>query len=571
MMTTDFFEDCACAPANRTLEVEIATASRVGLDGVSVAGAAVNPAGELVIEMSDGHTVNAGRVTGTSGLKGIAHFDTQPTVSPDPQLYIATGKGVYGYFLNRWGAPLQVGTDLSIAFFFCPASETAWDVWEMPIDIGMTEYKKRDEWMIFSGEAPVFSCYPPSADAVPGLYNPATGRFNLPEGATTVTSQTEVFGRIVYSDCTHIMIGFNLSYAMYLEVATGRCLLMDVITGAIHYHDEPFAATGITKKYVRVNTYNADSTIIDIEESDDGIQYVPYITVSRGAWPSLFITYRTIGFYQPGINQSKILSIGTSDRLMLDQVPVWENPDRGVFEVLSPSDNFTGIVRRKIATGGRSFAGRRIFLYGDSITNEYGATPGDYENLIRKKFGTSDVLRSGYDGQVLGSVTIDRSMSLTNDIQISEITSAQPDLLILQGGVGDYWSNVQIGDYYGSIENETYAKTTTGGLRYLLHHLTKNLPVQSKILFVTPPPGVFGGVSDMTPNGVGLRMDEYVRRYLDICAEYHVPVCNVWALGGWSTYNENLNPYYTTDGVHLSPQGYERLTDLLVAEASRSC
>ncbi|MDR0953909.1 MAG: hypothetical protein LBM20_00815, partial [Rikenellaceae bacterium] len=133
-MVTDFFENCACAPANRTLEIEIASASRVGLDGVSVAEVAVNAAGELVIEMSDGRTVNAGRVMGASGLKGIAQFDTQPTVSPDPQLYIAVERGVYGYFLNRWGAPLQVGMDQSIALFFCPAGETAWDVSEMRID-----------------------------------------------------------------------------------------------------------------------------------------------------------------------------------------------------------------------------------------------------------------------------------------------------------------------------------------------------------------------------------------------------------------------------------------------------
>ncbi|MDR0954804.1 MAG: SGNH/GDSL hydrolase family protein [Rikenellaceae bacterium] len=571
MMTTDFFDDCACAPANRTLEVDIATASRVGLDGASVAGAAVNPAGELVIEMSDGRTVNAGRVTGTSGLKGIAHLDTLPTVSPDPQLYIAAGRGVYGYFLNRWGAPLQVETDQTIVFFFCPAGEMVWDVWEMPIEINLSEYKKRDEWMALSPEAPAFSCYPPSTEAVPGLYDPATGRFNLPEGANTVTSQTEVFGRIVYTDCTHIMVGFNLSCTIYLEVATGRCLLMDVFTRATHYHNTPFATTGITKKYVRVNTYQASSAIIDIEESDDGIHYVPYASVNRSSWGGLIITYRTIGFYQPGTNQSKILSIGTSDRLALDQVPVWENPDRGVFEVLSPSDNFTGAVRRKIATGGRSFVEKRIMLFGDSITNEFGTTPGAYEDRIRKKFGTSDVLRSGHDGQTLGSATEDRGQSLSNDQHIYEITTAQPDLLILQGGVGDYWSDLPLGEYYGSVENAAYVRTTTGGLRYLLHHLTKNLPVQSKILFVTPPPGVYGGVSDMTPNGVGLRIDEYVKRYRDICAEYHVPVCDAWALGGWSTYNENINPYYTTDGVHLSPQGYERLTDLLIAEASRCC
>ena len=570
-LQTGFFDGCTAVPANRTLEVEIATAARVGLDGATIASATVNATGELVIAMTDGRSLNAGPVVGKIGLKGIAHFDTMPQSSPEPQLYVASGRGTYGYFRNRWGQPTQIDRDNTIAFFYCPAGGTAWDYTEMTIELGA--YRKKCDLTYLSSKSPVFSNYPPAVEAVDGLYDEATGHFRLAEGQTTVTSQTEVFGRIVYTDCTHIMIGFNLSYVLYLEVATGKCLCMDVFTKATHHHPEPFAENGIAKKYVRVNTYNADSMIIDIEESDNGWDYSPYARVNRGAWDGLFITYRTIGFYRPegSLNEPKILSIGRSDRLMLDEVPMLSGTGPEAFEVLVPSDNFAGVARRKIATGGKSFAGKRIALYGDSISNDYGITPGTYAGFIKRKFGTDDVVGHGQTGEMLGSKTNDKSDSLTDDQQIGYIASLRPDLLIFQGGTSDYWHGVPLGDYYGDIESTAYVKTTTGGLRYLLHHLTKNLPRHSKVLFVTPPPGVYAGVSDAAANAAGHRMDEYVRRFRDICAEYHVPVCDFWATAGWPVYHENVEPKYTVDGVHLSPEGYDRMTDLLIAEASRYC
>ncbi|MDL2230443.1 SGNH/GDSL hydrolase family protein [Alistipes sp. OttesenSCG-928-L06] len=577
-LQTDFFAGCAAVPANRTLEVEIATACRVGLDGASVEKAVVDENGELVITLTDGRAVNAGTVAGKSGLKGIAHFDTVPQGSPDPQLYIASGKGTYGYFRNEHGQPIQLDKENTIAFFSCPAGGTAWDYAEMTLD--MSGYRPRADLTFLSSRAPVFSNYPPAVEAVEGLYDEATGRFNLAKGQTTVTSQTEVFGRIVYTGCSHILVGFNASYTMYLEVKTGKCLCMNVFTKATHYHAEPFAPGGITQKYVRVNTYNPDSMVIDIEQSDNGHDYTLYAQVNRGAWPGLFITYRTIGFYRPAgsTDEPKILSIGRADRLMLDEVPVLEGAAPETFEVLVPSDNFAGIARRKISLGsgsstapGKSFAGQRIVLYGDSIGNDYGIAPGTYAGLVRQKFGTDDVVCHGQTGEMLGSLAGDRSDSLTDDQQIGYVVSLAPDLLIIQAGASDYWHSIDLGDYWWDIEDPYYQTTATGGLRYLLHHLRKNLPRETRVLFATPPPGTSEGMEDTAENLAGYRMPDYVRRFREVCAEYNVLVCDVWALAGWPTLHEAVQPKYTIDGVHLSPEGYDRMTDLLLLEASRYC
>lgn len=566
----DFFSCCASVQANRTLEVEIATASRVGLDGATIGSASINDGGQLVITMTDGRSINAGAVVGKTALKGVAYFDTIPQSSPEPQLYVAFGKGTYGYFRNREGQPMQIDHDNTIVFFYCPANGAAWECTEMVLE--MNAYRKKCDLTFLSSKAPVFSNYPPAVEAVEGLYDEATGRFNLAEGQTTVASQYEIFGQIVYTGCSHIMIGFNLSYALYLEVGTGKCLCMNVLTKAMHYHSEAFAEKSITKKYVRVNTYYPDSMIIDIEESDNGLDYTPYARINRGAWDGLFITYRTIGFYHPegSENEPKILSIGHSDRLMTDELPVLSQ-DSEPFEVLVPSDNFAGIARRKISPGGKNFAGKRIVLYGDSIGNDYGIEAGTYAGFIRQKFGTGDVICYGQSGEMLGSFTDDKSDTLTDDQQIGYISSLEPDLLILQAGSSDYWHGVHLGEYRGSVDDPDYVTTTTGGLRYLLYHLTKNLPRKCKVLFVTPPPGIYEGVSDLGKNSAGFRMTDYLGYFRDVCAEYHVPVCDFWASAGWSTYHENLDPSYTIDGVHLSAEGYDRMTDLLFSEASRLC
>ena len=565
----DFFAGTDPVPANRTLEIDIATASRVGLDGVSVIDASVDEGGELLLILSNGVSLNAGRVTGAPGLTGIAHLDTIPLISGDPQLYIASGKGTYGHFRNRWNQPIQIEKENTIVFLFCPAGSGVWEYAEM--ELNLNDYRKRSELTFLSTEGPVFSCYPPAVEAVEGLYDPATGEFHLPEGANTVTSQTEVFGHIVYTGCSHIMVGFNLEYAIYLETATGRCLAMDVFTKETHYDAEPFAAQGISKRYVRVNTGNEASPVIEIEESDDGFHYTPYAQINRGARPGLYITYRTIGFYQPGAeNTARILSVGRADRLMLDRVAVADEPESGTYEVLCPSDNYAGVVRRKVSRGGKLFTGRRIVLYGDSITGGYGVEPGTYADFVRRKFDSDDVTTFGYN-ESLGSKTTNKSDSLTDDQQIGAVTSLEPDLLIFMAGTGDYWGDLPLGDYYGDIENAAYVRTTTGGLRYLLHHFTKNLPTDCRVLFCTPTPGTYNGRSDMEANGAGHKMDEYVQRLRAICAEYHVPVCDAWANAGWPTYHEARVPRFTTDGVHLSAKGYDRLTSLLLSEASRYC
>lgn len=218
---------------------------------------------------------------------------------------------------------------------------------------------------------------------------------------------------------------------------------------------------------------------------------------------------------------------------------------------------------------GLTYAGRRIALYGDSIVADYGTAAGTFAAAIRTRFGTNDVVSHGQIGEMLGSLREDWSDSLTDEQQIGYLVARQPDLLIIMAGSGDYWHGVPLGDFDGDIENPEYLRTTTGGLRYLLHHFTKNLTREARMLFATPPPGFYNGVPDTTPNAAGHRMGEYAERLRKICAEYHVPVCDFWSTAGWAAAREAEEPYYTVDGVHLSAAGCDRLAGRLFAEVQR--
>jgi lysophospholipase L1-like esterase len=353
----DYCAGSAPAPASRTLEVDIVSAARIGTDGVSITFASVDERGELLLALSNGTVLNAGRVTGSPGLAGIAHPDTIPAPSADPQLYIALDQGTYGHFADRQNRPVKIDRENTVVFLFRAAGATNWDRSEMAL-----------------------------------------------------------------------------------------------------------GSTG----------------------------------------------------------------------------------------------------------SGQSFAGKRIVLYGDMIVTEAQVAPGTCAGLIRQKFGTDRVTVSGFDGCLAG-VLADRSDSLAADGRIDTILALEPDLLILLGGTKDYWTGMPLGELYGDLGDAAYLRTVTGGLRHLLRRLRDELPAGVRMLFCTPAPSAAFGMTDLDLNVDRRRMSDCVQRLKAVCADYHVPVCDAWANADWSNERESRQPRFTTDGIHLSAEGYGRLADLLLVEARRSC
>lgn len=206
---------------------------------------------------------------------------------------------------------------------------------------------------------------------------------------------------------------------------------------------------------------------------------------------------------------------------------------------------------------------RRIVLYGDSITAEYGAPEGSYTRLVQQKFHADTVYRYGYCGH-----RYSRAVSATHGgpswlgSYVGDVCrQADADLIILFAGTNDYGHNMPLGE-----PGDTATTTSCGGLQYILDYLIEH--TDAPVMLCTPfPNGAVHRLSTL-PNEQGLLMADYVAAFKAVAAQERyrgrVYVNDTFADCGFSPEDEVVDSVrvYTTDGLHLSALGYERLTDL---------
>lgn len=206
---------------------------------------------------------------------------------------------------------------------------------------------------------------------------------------------------------------------------------------------------------------------------------------------------------------------------------------------------------------------RYIVLYGDSITAEYGAPEGSYTQLVQQKFHADTVYRHGYCGH-----RYSRDVSAAHGgpswlgTYVGEVCShADADLIILFAGTNDYGHGMPLGE-----PGDTATTTSCGGLQYILDYLIEH--TDAPVMLCTPFPN--GAVHRLStkPNEQGHAMADYVAAYKAVAAQERyrgrVYVNDTFARCGFSPEDEVVDSIrvYTTDGLHLSAAGYDRLTDL---------
>lgn len=212
---------------------------------------------------------------------------------------------------------------------------------------------------------------------------------------------------------------------------------------------------------------------------------------------------------------------------------------------------------------------KKIYLYGDSITWGYrlGSQVSTYSNLLKEKLHTENISCVGYSGAALSGTASNNLQTLS---RLQDIISYVPDLVIIMAGTNDYGQlngsvlGFPMGDVSGDISNSSYLLTSCGGLRYILDYLKKNLPKTSNILFCTQPPYAYNNHNDQYVNSDGHTSYDYVSSFKHICNELHVPICDIYSNANWYSDNELISKIFTSDGVHLSDLGYDRITNLQV-------
>lgn len=242
-----------------------------------------------------------------------------------------------------------------------------------------------------------------------------------------------------------------------------------------------------------------------------------------------------------------------------------------------------------------SLAGKKVLSIGDSITGNY--TPG-YPGYISNILGT-EWFNGGVGGTTLslGSSGLNKYISFVNvaDMLTDEnydftetdtwaitnngisgpsqdhykdtlktVNLDEIEYITMLYGTNDY----STGALLDNAENKYDKTTIKGAARYGFEKLLAKKP-DLKIIVAAPfyrdrrnndpVTGEDHLNSDENPNSRGLYVRDYSNAICEVCAEYDIPVYNLYDISDINRFNEN---YYLSDGLHPTEKGKQYLGGL---------
>lgn len=190
---------------------------------------------------------------------------------------------------------------------------------------------------------------------------------------------------------------------------------------------------------------------------------------------------------------------------------------------------------------------------GDSITwgdNGLGTGSNSVSWLAQLPFGK--VNNNGVKGSRI-AVTAGKTDSFVE--RYAAIPTAP--VISIEGGTNDYQNNVPLGDI-NSTDNTTFY----GALKTVFKGVRENNP-DSKIFVMTPMKRTYGyGIG---PNGIGLKLLDYVNAIKEVADLYSIPVLDLYSMSGISPFITAHVPKYFADGLHPTNEGYIWLADVIWA------
>lgn len=129
------------------------------------------------------------------------------------------------------------------------------------------------------------------------------------------------------------------------------------------------------------------------------------------------------------------------------------------------------------------------------------------------------------------------------------------NLITVFGGTNDFGQSIAL----GTLTTGTYDTSTFyGALQTLIEGLLSTYP-NARIVFITPTQRSTG----KTANGVALLMSDYVTAIKNACANYNIPIVDVFADSGINVLNINT---FTSDGTHPNDAGHTRIANLIISK-----
>jgi hypothetical protein len=214
-----------------------------------------------------------------------------------------------------------------------------------------------------------------------------------------------------------------------------------------------------------------------------------------------------------------------------------------------------------------NWSGAKWVSYGDSITASNGWQPDVVNKLglahTKRGIGgttfaeTASIAWVDANGLYLdrppasqppGSIKIESSMC--NDARIATIP-VDTEIITIMGGTNDYAMNIPLGTA-GTLSNTTYK----GAMSIIIEKILTKMPT-ARIVFMTPP------FENLTPNSLGLTMEDYANAVIEVAHYYAMPVIDVYGECGWNAINSET---YLSDGVHPNTAGYARISSLVIGK-----
>ena len=210
----------------------------------------------------------------------------------------------------------------------------------------------------------------------------------------------------------------------------------------------------------------------------------------------------------------------------------------------------------------------KICFLGDSITEGAGASCR--ENCFVSVFGRKTGAVAKNFG--IGGTRIARKETPSNNPKYDQCfldrvdqLDEDADAVVVFGGTNDFGhGNAKLGT---PQDPPTEEFTFYGAMRSLCLRLIRRYPTKP-IVFMTP---LHRKSEDRTENEIGLPchpLRDYVAVIREVCAEYSIPVLDLFATAGIQPKIEEQRAAYCPDGLHPNDRGAELLADKIIAYLS---
>ena len=206
----------------------------------------------------------------------------------------------------------------------------------------------------------------------------------------------------------------------------------------------------------------------------------------------------------------------------------------------------------------------KISFLGDSITEGAGASSKEtcFVSVVGRKTGAV-VQNCGIGGTRIARTEIPSAKPRHDLNFLDRVEELDPDAdaIVVFGGTNDFGhGNGKFGTPSDSPESEY---TFYGAMRSLCLRLIRRYPTKP-IVFLTP---LHRKSEDATVNEIGLPchpLRDYVAAIREICAEYSIPVIDLFATAGIQPKIEEQRVAFCPDGLHPNDRGAEMIADRII-------